>query len=367
MRKQLSVRTRWNTSRWIGDPEQHVVHLVQRDSLVHTLVLGALWSNNAKSPTERNSFISSLEETFPHLRSLSLGVPPWTSMHLQLRRVSKLTLHIPRDYTFSTKESGCSFDCPSLTHFSLEGVSDISFVTDTLFHALSTCPRIVDVSLSTNGDIAPRTVPESQFPNIERLTLRLLPDPWTARVITKLHHFVDPFPLLRHLEITDESTATVRGSLVDTLGQLPSSLETIRLVGLVESRHTGLAAWEFPALRSMELISCHIGCSLQGFSAPLLEKLSLFGSIIDDGTLHQMLTSSEKPYMSSLWLSHSNVASLPSFAACPALEFLALDGCTISRSMGAALVQETQLRRIICSKDAHIPPRLAKLKSVKFV
>jgi hypothetical protein len=342
----------------------HVARLEQRGAAVRSLELGALWSNHVKSPDERNAFISSLETRFAKLSSVAFGVPPWSSMHIKLERVAKLTLHIPRDYTFSTKESGCSFHCPALTSFELKGVSDISFVTDTLFNALSACPTITDVSLSTNGDIAPRASATMVFPHVLRLTLRLLPDPWTARVITKLHHFVDPFPNLKHLEIIDESDATVRGSLVDTLGQLPTSLETIRLVGLVESRHAGLARWNFPLLSSMELISCRIGSVLQEFVAPRLEFLSLMGSIIDDGTLHQMLSSSEKGSLTHLWLSQSNVASIPSLEACPALHFIALDGCTITRSMAAALVQETQLTRILVSKGADLPPRLGKLKAI---
>ncbi len=139
VRRTVATRRAWNTSSWVGDPESHVQRLSMRvPSQVVELRLGALWTN-AKATHERDRFISGLETVFVNLRQLSFGVPPWTPLHVQLQRVTHLTLEIPRDYTFSANESGCSFTCPALSHFAMENVSDVSFVTDTLFNVLSTC------------------------------------------------------------------------------------------------------------------------------------------------------------------------------------------------------------------------------------
>lgn len=332
------------------------------------LRLGALWTN-AKATHERDRFISNLEHVFVNLRRLSFGVPPWTPLHVQLQRVTHLTLEIPRDYTFSANEAGCAFTCPVLTHFAMENVSDVSFVTDTLFNVLSTC-AVRSIAMSTNGDIAPRIATGLSYPTVEELSLRLLPQPWTSRVMTKMPRLLKPFPRLRYLEIVDDSHQTVRGSLVDMMGHLPHSLERIRLVGLQETRHMGLADWAFPQLQSLEFIACHIGRVLQSFAAPALVSVCLHGSLINSDTVQQLLASSSKPHLRHLDLSESNITALPAGMGehCPALERIALDGCQMGRALCQSVVQEAQhVPRIVVSKGVHLPARLARLKSIKLV
>ncbi len=188
--------------------------------------------------------------------------------------------------------------------------------------------------------------------------------------MTKMPRLLRPFPRLRFLEIIDDSQQTVRGSLVDMMGHLPHTLERIRLVGLQETRHMGLADWAFPQLRALEFVACHIGRVLQSFSAPELVSIVLHGSLINSDTVQQLLASSSKPHLRHLDLSESNITMLPPRTGeyCPALERIALDGCQMGRALCQSLVLEAQsVSRIVVSKDAHLSARLARFKSIKRV
>lgn len=357
----LSMRRRWDPSRWVGDPAHHVGLLMEHGfaAQVVSLKLGTLWTN-AMCTHERDAFISGLEAQFVNLRELALGVPPWTPLHIKLQRVTRLALDIPRDYTFSANESGCHFECPALTHLTLDNVSDVSFVTDTFFNGLAQCP-LRCVSLSTTGDISPRVPSTELYPDVEKLSIRLLANPWTSRVVTKLAMLVATFPRLRSLDIVDESRDAVRGSIVDAIGQLPPTLERLRIVGLSEGRHSGHCEWIFPALRTLELRSCQIGHMLPSFFAPSLQSICLEGSVIAEEAVHHLLASTPKPQLQALYLSNSNVTSLPAELACccPMLAVVALDGCSVGARLATDLAQTPQIKRIVLSAaSALLPTRL---------